>query len=127
MDSVVLNHVLFQCIQFPRIQKGRISYLPSVNVRKTRVYYSRPGWNLCGALLGSGGLPFAYPLYDIPCSVPVNGPKFCVDRHTSQEEFANEGFWLYEILYIDIMNIIYIYTCTYMQAHFEVLICAIHC
>ena len=170
-DSVVIiHHVLIQCIQFPRIRKGRISYSPSVNIQKHGVF-SRSGVNSCGALLGSGCFSFCLPSYDTPFLVPVNGPKFRIDlpqveggvcghrimalrnsvnvqktasflvwggiivalssvagarppplrtlpvqclsmvpsfasiARTSREEFANKGFWLYEIIYI----YIYIY------------------
>ena len=37
----------------------------------------------CGTLnfLGSGGSPSTYTLMTLPaCSVPVNVPKFCIDR-----------------------------------------------
>ena len=41
------------------------------------------GWNSCGALLGSGGLLTNMHL-GTSCSVPVNGPKFRIDRlHTA--------------------------------------------
>ena len=66
-------------ITFPRVRKGGISYLPSVNVRKTwRLFPSgvefvrrSPRWR---------GLSFCLPPYDTLCAVPINGPTFRVVR-----------------------------------------------
>ena len=96
VDSVVMYHVLFQCIPFPRARKGGISYLSSVNVRKTWRLL-RLGLNLCGAFLGSGGSPFAYPRMTFPVWYLSTVPSFTSIIRKSQEEFVNKEFWRYKI------------------------------
>ena len=54
--------------------------------------YSRPGWNSCSALLGSGGSPSTYPLMTLPVWSLSMVPSFMSITRTSQEEFASTEF-----------------------------------
>ena len=64
-------------------------------------------WNLCSVEFVRRsprwrGLPSVYPLRTLPVRCLSMVPSFASTACTSREEFANKGFWLYEIIYIDI-------------------------
>ena len=76
-QTVILYHVLIQCVQCQRVPKGGTSYSQSVNVQKHGAFSSAVEFMWCSPRYR--GLTSHLPPYDTPCLVPVNGLKVHVD------------------------------------------------